>query len=539
MLTAAIPLAVLVVLAIVVRAVALGDGQLYRDEAASWLLANHSIGDLLALSSHETFPPLYVLMLKGWMTVFGSSEAGLRSLSVAAGAATALVTWRWARDAAGRGEALIAAALVALSPGLVITSREARMYSLEALFATGAWWLLWLLVARATEWSGVRRRVAAIGLVFCVAGEVWTMSLGIPTAGLQLGFALAALLWLRTRVSATAAGCVVVGGLTLAPWLPNLLSVALNGQPFWTPRPGLQAIGATLGVWFFGDPRSVFAAVVALAGVLALIWLVAARRGTETEPAIEARALPRTERPRDDRLLALAIALGVSLVPVVWVYSQFHSIYVPRYLGAAFPPLAIVIGAGVVAVARRLRLRFRTFGRLANGWLAILLVLPIVSAMAVGAAYAVDDSRHDKGVEPGRQMAQRLATLVHPGDAIVTLNAQTYFPLDYYLTETGVARRLGVEIYDWVRPTTAFFTGYMDIDEAHRLDAARVAAAGWAGTVHLATGGVLWCVSLVNADHEFANFSPLTSGQLRELVRIKVSSGDLNSQIREASPSDP
>ena len=159
--------------------------------------------------------------------------------------------------------------------------------------------------------------------------------------------------------------------------------------------------------------------------------------------------------------------------------------------------------------------------------------------MAAGSAYAVDDSRHDKGVEPGRQMALELAALVHPGDAIVTLNAQTYFPLDYYMTQTGVARRLGVEIYDWVRPTTAFFTGYMDIDDAHRLDAARVAAAGWAGTVHLATSGVLWCVSLVNADHEFAYFSPLTSGQLRELVRIDVSGGDPTAQIREASPSGP
>jgi hypothetical protein len=538
-LTAAMAPAALVVLAIVVRAAALGDGQLYRDEAASWLLANHSIGDLLTLSSHETFPPLYVLMLKGWMTLFGSSEAGLRSLSVAAGAATVVVTWRWARDAAGRDGALIAAALVALSPGLVITSREARMYSLEALFATGAWWLLWLLVARGTEWSSVRRGVAAIGLVFCVAGEVWTMSLGIPTAGLQLAFALVALLWLRTRVAATAIGCVAVGGFSLAPWLPNLLSVALNGKAFWTPRPGLEALGATLGVWFFGDPRSVWAAIVALAGVIALIWLVAAHRSTVTEQTVEGEPPPMIERTRNDRLLALAIAMGVSLVPVVWIYSQFHSIYVPRYLGAAFPPLAIAIGAGVAPVARRLRLRFRTLGRLANGRLAVLLVLPIVSAMAAGSAYAVDDSRHDKGVEPGRQMALELAALVHPGDAIVTLNAQTYFPLDYYMTQTGDARRLGVEIYDWVRPTTAFFTGYMDIDDAHRLDAARVAATGWAGTVHLAAGGVLWCVSLVNADHEFTYFSPLTSGQLRELVRIDVSGGDPTAQIREASASGP
>jgi hypothetical protein len=212
---------------------------------------------------------------------------------------------------------------------------------------------------------------------------------------------------------------------------------------------------------------------------------------------------------------------------------------VARYFEAAFPPLAIAIGAGVMAVTRRLRLRFPTFRRLPPSWLAILLILPVVSAMAAGSVYAIDDSRQDKGLEPARQMAQKLATLVHPGDAIVTLNAQTYFPLDYYLVEAGVTQRLGVGLYDWQRPTTAFFTGWMDIDDAHRVDVATVATSGWAGTVHLARGGVLWCVSLVNPDHEFAYFSPLASGQLREIAQIDIGGNGVTGQIREASPSDP
>jgi hypothetical protein len=80
----------------------------------------------------------------------------------------------------------------------------------------------------------------------------------------------------------------------------------------------------------------------------------------------------------------------------------------------------------------------------------------------------------------------------------------------------------------------------MDIDEAHRVDAEKIAAAGWAGAVHLAPGGVLWCVTLVTPDHEFANFSPLASGQLRQLMQFEVNGGgDVNGQIREAVPSGP
>ena len=532
------------------RAAFLGEPQLFRDEAASWSLARHSLGGLLSLSSHETFPPLYALLLKGWMALFGGSELALRSLSVVAGVGTVLVTWRWARTAVGPAGALAAAALVALSPALVLNSRDARMYSLETLFATGAWWLLWLLVAEGAAWSGRRRHAAELGLVLLVAGEVWTMSLGIPIAALQLLFAITALMWLRTRAAANGVGCVVAGGLSLAPWLPNLLSVAFSGQPFWTPRPDVFSLAATFAAWFPGDlrgasPLAVVLGVLLLAVIGALVFgaYVALGQATASHPgagpttgAAGPAALPPGSSLQRGRLLALALALGVGLVPVVWAYSQLHSIYETRYLGAAFPPLAIASGAALLVAAGRLRRNLRTAQWLPQGALAILLVVPIASVMAVGTAYSVDQSVRGIGIEPARQMAQELGGLAHPGDAIITLNAQTYFPLDYYLRQTGVAERLGIELFDWHRPSAAYFTGWMDIDGANIVDDAKVAGAGWSGALHLAPGGVLWCVTLVDPDREFANFTPLAAGRLRQLKRIPVSGGGLTGEIREAVP---
>ncbi|MGD0863844.1 MAG: glycosyltransferase family 39 protein [Candidatus Limnocylindrales bacterium] len=174
-------LAVLVVFAAALRGAFLGDQQLFRDEATSWYLASHSLGDMLRLGAQETFPPLYIALLKCWMAVFGDSEAAIRSLSVVAGIATVIVTWRWARDALGETEAWIAGIVVAFSPLLVGNSRDARMYSLEGLFATSAWWVIWLLIAHDDDWTRRRRAVAGIALVLLVAGEVWTLSLGSPT----------------------------------------------------------------------------------------------------------------------------------------------------------------------------------------------------------------------------------------------------------------------------------------------------------------------------------------------------------------------
>jgi hypothetical protein len=318
----ALPLAALLVAGIALRTALLGHQQLFRDEATSWYLASHSLGDMLGLAANETAPPLYLLLLKGWMAAFGDSEAALRSLSVVAGIGTIGITWRWAGDALGRTGALVAAALIALSPAMVVADREARMYSLETFLATLAWWLVWLMVARGGEWSGRRTAAAAVGLAMGVAGEVWTMPLGIPVAGLQLAFAVLGLLWLRSRVSAIAAGCLLLGTLSLAPWLPNLLAVATNGQRFWTPRPDLGSIADTLSYWLslrLGGLSWLGAGLAVAGAALGLATVsrgVLARRSTDIGDPGEVPSDVRRER-----LLALAIALGMSLVPAVWIYS--------------------------------------------------------------------------------------------------------------------------------------------------------------------------------------------------------------------------
>ena len=163
--------------------------------------------------------------------------------------------------------------------------------------------------------------------------------------------------------------------------------------------------------------------------------------------------------PQSSRLLALAVVFGASLVPAVWAYSQFNSIYDPRYFGSALPPLALAIGVGVVVIARHTKPRL-VATRMPGGLLATLLVLLVVGVMAIGTAQAVATSRSETRVEPGRQVVQELADRVRPGDVVITLNAQTFFPLEYYLVASGEAQRLGVGLYDWHRPSAAFFTGW-------------------------------------------------------------------------------
>jgi 4-amino-4-deoxy-L-arabinose transferase-like glycosyltransferase len=569
----------IIAVAVALRLPTLGQPQLFRDEAESWYVAIHPLSDVLRLSANETFPPLYPLLLKGWIAAFGDSEGTLRAISVLSGLGTVAVTWRWARSALGEIGALTAAVVVAVAPAMVMADRDARMYSPETLFSTVGWWLAWTLVAEAGGWSGRGRLAAMIGLALAVAGEVWTMSLGLPVMGLQLAFALTVLLWLRRRRVIWAVGGIVIGALSFVPWVPSLISVATNDRTFWTPRPDLSAIRDTLSFWIAGRYGGLLWIVVWLAAGAAVLGVMVAlfdrpiRRpspnaapnqaphqptnaasdaAADTDlapgpypaptPELHTSRVGCPEEAARPRLLALALIVGLGLAPAVWAYSQVHSIYDARYLGSAFPPFAIAIGSAAAWLAR-VRLPSIRLARSAPARLrvaaTVVVVVAMAGGMAIGSRTYVADSATNRDIEPARQVVATLSELARPGDVIVALNAQTYFPLAYYLRDGALQRKLGTGLYDWHRASAAFYTGWMDIDAAALLEPTEVARAGWQASTHLGSKSSVWLVSLVNAQYEFSSFEPLSAGTLVQTDRIDLPWESGVAQIRRAVPRVP
>jgi mannosyltransferase len=123
---------ILVLLALTVGAAllrfsSLGTQSYWYDEAITVELVRKPFHAMLgALPHSESTPPAYYVLAWIWSRMFGTGEAGLRSLSAAIGTATVPATYPAARAFVGRRPALIAAALVAVSPFLVWYSQEAR-----------------------------------------------------------------------------------------------------------------------------------------------------------------------------------------------------------------------------------------------------------------------------------------------------------------------------------------------------------------------------------------------------------------------------
>lgn len=92
----------------------------------------------LTRKAADNTPPLYEALLFLWSLLFGESETALRSLSAILGIAAVAVVYFGLRKATSPGAAILAASLLAASPGAITFSQEARAYSLAMFFSTVA-----------------------------------------------------------------------------------------------------------------------------------------------------------------------------------------------------------------------------------------------------------------------------------------------------------------------------------------------------------------------------------------------------------------
>src|SRR5437764_3129803 len=121
----------------------LGVQSFWHDEAVTVGRVLHpGLGATLReIPSSEATPPLYYVLAWLWTKVFGTSEAGIRSLSALFGTLTVPVAYLIGARLVSRRAGLLAALAVAVSPLLVWYSQEARAYALLVLTSALTIWL--------------------------------------------------------------------------------------------------------------------------------------------------------------------------------------------------------------------------------------------------------------------------------------------------------------------------------------------------------------------------------------------------------------
>ncbi len=114
----------------------------WLDETLTINIASLPLSQLPSALRVDGAPPLYDVLLHGWMQLFGASDLAARSLSGLFSIATLPMARAAGRRAAGPAGARAALLLLSTSPFAVYYATEARMHALVMLLVFAGYLLL-------------------------------------------------------------------------------------------------------------------------------------------------------------------------------------------------------------------------------------------------------------------------------------------------------------------------------------------------------------------------------------------------------------
>lgn len=420
--------------ALALRLVHLGRDSLWYDETVSVYLAGQPAAELIAHTARDIHPPLYYLLLRGWLLLAGYPTGhadptghGLEFmagfLSLFFGVLLVPLTWQLARRLGlGSLTASLAALLVAVSPFGVWYSQEVRMYTLGASLGVVVL-LATLPFVRASSspgrlrWAGMVYAAAAaagmytlyyfafllISLNALVLAALVTKETGLlrrnPVSGPQRHRTLT---WLAAQAGAL---------LLFLPWLPTAWRQATDPPvPPWRTMP--QVLDVLVESWTaltLGQSATPtrFWPLLLLALALVAIGIFASRRAHS--------AIIHSPFTIHQSTILLVAAFGPLLL--ILLASLWTPLYHVRYLFTYSPALSVLMAMGLAAL-------WGWNTRLSRALALTSLILLLAGSTAAlrsfwnDPAYAADDHR-----TAVRELAQRW----RPGDVILA-NAGYAYP---------------------------------------------------------------------------------------------------------------
>jgi uncharacterized membrane protein len=237
-------LLLIILLATLLRLVAISTRPIWYDEAFAVLFAEKGLQAMLhgtltrvGGTAADVHPLAYYLLLKGWMDVFGQSLTVVRLLSVLFGVGTVLIIYIFSRSLVGDRMALTAALLVALSPFQIHYAQEIRMYALLVFLLAAATMALWFGMhnGRWYWWAMLSITIALAQYVHNLA-IFYTFPLALTPVFYRN--------WRSVR-NVILSGILAI--VLYIPWLVQLPSQFEKvQQSYWTTNPNITRLATTL-----------------------------------------------------------------------------------------------------------------------------------------------------------------------------------------------------------------------------------------------------------------------------------------------------
>ncbi|MEU8798990.1 glycosyltransferase family 39 protein [Spirillospora sp. NPDC048819] len=418
-------------LTLAITVIGIGTPSLWLDEAATISMTTRSYGDMLRVFHNmDLVHALYYVLMKPWVTVFGTGEIALRLPSALAMTAAAAGITVIVRSRLGTSAGLLAG--LAWAVGLQTTrwAHEGRSYAMTAAVAVLATYLF----LRAVD--GDERRP-------------WRWFAGYVPAIMLLGFlhlhgsllvAAHGVTLLLTRPGARRLVCwLLSAGVAIAPLVPfALIARDQKDQVRWLPEPSWEVAWTQLQ--FFAGGRPLVAPVVTLAVIGVAAGIRAHRTRTAgsrpgVSPSLPAVALPWLVVPT-----ALLVAVSLVSDPVFYF----------RYTTYCLPAIALLVGAGLARVLAAARRRADQ---------AAVMAVAVVALVAPSLQDHVYFRKQESRPEDMRKAADVVSAHARPGDAIVYLAGIVRWSAATYPDVFGRLRDVDMR----VDPVTAANLGGRDV----------------------------------------------------------------------------
>jgi 4-amino-4-deoxy-L-arabinose transferase-like glycosyltransferase len=345
-----------------------------------------------AVLANPPSDPLYVLLLRPWVALFGPGDGSVRTMSVILSTATLPATYWLGKVVAGRAAGLVGALLLAVSPYAVELGQEAALYVLASLTTT---------LALASGW---RWRVSGHGASLYMALGIFAIYSHYVVLPILALFGLLALHRAAGPRRASARAWVLAHVVIFAAWLPWLVALIVSWQSSLLPRATLRHPAT---------PEEVLGALVKFASGSAS--LLQGERVLEAIGLLAGAGLfvagwwaGRDHERRALRLIVVISAI-IFLLPAIISAATGLWLFVDHFMLFLLPALLIVL-------ATSQQLQFRVANRELRIWLIPLLATWLV-AQVWGLALYHRYPPH--GADGLRELTATLRQGMQPGDVVL------------------------------------------------------------------------------------------------------------------------
>jgi len=398
---------IMLILSVVMTFSGIDSDALWYDESYSVATANHPMGEMLSLVSTDSHPPLYYILLRIAVVVFGNSLVVIRGLSAVSVIGVVALAYFLLRRRWGSPGSLAFAFLILATPMSIGAAHEARMYTLASFFVTG------MVIAGYGALTENRKR-DWVALVLFACAAAWTHYFALIAAGVYWCVIFAKTVATRDRSGlgkfrrdSPFVRCLFAGAAVLIlylPWAFNLVNQASRvAQNYWIQPLNGRSMLAILTFPFgqrFGGPHGTTSFFLFIAvHVISIAGIIRAMRKGD-----EGAFLP----------LSALLTYWLTFLAGVYLSWAIRPVFVERYLISCMGPLILALAWFVKSLGKKRAIALACA-------LYFFTTAPILRSTYV-----------DKVNGAGDLVAKEYADRVKPEDIFVHGSEHTFGILRYY-----------------------------------------------------------------------------------------------------------